>query len=564
MRDRIIEGFGKQVSANKLAKELGVSRDLVFKVWGEEYGQEAIRERGNRLRAQRKLGTGNNAKDDVRERSYELFEGGVLQKDAAKELGVHPTVIGAWWKERFGLDRIRERGASLKSNSLKGQKREPKVVVCGKCGKISSGHLEPYVCEACATVSLPFKCPACGVGFSTRRGLGLHIGHQKGDGVHDEIQLPKVRRYKARPPIQRKGLKKAVVCTECSVEFQASRFSRQSICSPCREKRKARLPTPKLMDSDLFVQEKTDINEIVDSLGPFPVIQPSSKTQGEFEKLKSQIFYLDEANTIRKYSLRGTVICSSYFPNRYSARYKGMMSVREAWDDPDMLAKAVKVQVKSGDKIDPGSVLKALVMLCKTPSVFRPGVAKFICDRYANKGVVFDPCAGYGGRLFGALASGVIYHGIDINPDTVQGNRELARSLGLESKVILEHSSIEDFAPPSEVADLVFTSPPYYDLERYGYENAYFSAQDWEDRFLRTLVSKAYQVLKSGGVLALNVPAKPVSGYCILDRVMKLALESGFDFLETLYMPIRGVKSGEKVEPIVSFVKVDKNAITRV
>jgi hypothetical protein len=310
-----------------------------------------------------------------------------------------------------------------------------------------------------------------------------------------------------------------------------------------------------LMDSDLFVQEKTDIKEIVDSLGPFPVIQPSSKTQGEFEKLKTQTFYLDEANTIRKYSLRGTVICSSYFPNRYSARYKGMMSVREAWDDPDMLAKAVKVQVNSGDKIDPGSVLKALVMLCKTPSVFRPGVAKFICDRYAKKGVVFDPCAGYGGRLFGALASGVTYHGIDINPDTVQGNLDLARALGLESKVTLEHSSIEEFVPPSGVADLVFTSPPYYDLERYGHENTYLSAQDWEDRFLRSLVSKAQQVLKSGGVLALNLPAKPVSGYCILDRVMKLALESGFDFLETLYMPIRGVKSGEKVEPIVSFVK---------
>ena len=72
----------------------------------------------------------------------------------------------------------------------------------------------------------------------------------------------------------------------------------------------------------------------------------------------------------------------------------------------------------------------------------------------------------YGGRLVGAIASGVVglYVGIDANKETVEANRRLASDLGFSDKAILIHDAAED-VQPSEIGDgfdVCFTSPPYF------------------------------------------------------------------------------------------------------
>src|SRR5947209_17173336 len=59
-------------------------------------------------------------------------------------------------------------------------------------------------------------------------------------------------------------------------------------------------------------------------------------------------------------------------------------------------------------------------------------------------------------------------------------------------------------------ADLVFTSPPYFDKERYGDDalQSYVqfpSYRDWLEGFLQPAITQSFRVLKKGGVLALNV-----------------------------------------------------------
>jgi DNA modification methylase len=60
-------------------------------------------------------------------------------------------------------------------------------------------------------------------------------------------------------------------------------------------------------------------------------------------------------------------------------------------------------------------------------------------------------------------------------------------------------------------ADLVMTSPPYYDAELYNDSNTKQSAkkfqtyEQWRDGFYTELIQGAYDLLKDGGVFVLNV-----------------------------------------------------------
>src|SRR5439155_25494652 len=81
--------------------------------------------------------------------------------------------------------------------------------------------------------------------------------------------------------------------------------------------------------------------------------------------------------------------------------------------------------------------------------------AAYVYRKYCRKsGRVLDICTGYGGRLVGAIASGVVglYVGIDANRETVESNRRLANNLAFSDKTKLIHAAAED-VKPSEIGD---------------------------------------------------------------------------------------------------------------
>lgn len=187
----------------------------------------------------------------------------------------------------------------------------------------------------------------------------------------------------------------------------------------------------------------------------------------------------------------GQKACLSAHPHRFEAKHRGQPSVVEAFNDDKMLTQALRYQLKRGDPVTPKRVLNALQALVRAPRNFPPALARWLVDEYAPRhGVVLDPCAGYGGRLLGALASRqeVSYIGFDVEPDTVRGNLDLARRVGCQSRVAIGLQSVEDPEPWPE-ADLVVTSPPYYDREWYGVEAesklaSYSSYEAWCEGFL--------------------------------------------------------------------------------
>lgn len=311
-------------------------------------------------------------------------------------------------------------------------------------------------------------------------------------------------------------------------------------------------------DKEGWVEEAFEILR----LAPFPAPPPWSPDRAriDLEKLRLLETREDEDGVIWPQSWRGTQCCGSFFPHRYRTSWRGTRSAYELWHLDDNLKSAIRFQLEHGDPVRPHRVLRAVTMRCRTPAVFRPVVAKHLYSTLCPAGGrVWDPCAGWGGRLMGAAAAGVAYVGTDVEPETVEGNRGLAEALGHDQVEVVLHEAQTFDVPP---VDLVFTSPPYFDVEHYGTSDgqsfrAFDSFDTWLDGFLGPLVERAWGALESGGVLALNV-AQIQTRSDVLDlpgEASRISKNRGFKHERTLWMPLARLnRSPEKArEPILVF-----------
>lgn len=291
---------------------------------------------------------------------------------------------------------------------------------------------------------------------------------------------------------------------------------------------------------------------------PYPKIT-EEEIASELARLNAFIGYLDESNAMQPRSHAGIKVCTAYFQNRYRACYAGTVSAFSAWHDAKIVQKAIRFQIRHGDPTTPERVLRAIAFICRTPTIFRPAIAKFIYTRYCPAGgLVWDPCSGFGGRLLGAHAAGVRYTGTDVDAETVEGNRKLAAVIGSAAEI--ERCPAEEFSPPA--VDFVFTSPPYFDRERYSAEEGqswrrYSTVDAWVAGFLRPVVERAWCALRSGGHLALNVADLKRNGVAVplVALTTAVAVSVGFAHVETLFMPLAAIKKKNPTEPVLVFRK---------
>lgn len=148
-------------------------------------------------------------------------------------------------------------------------------------------------------------------------------------------------------------------------------------------------------------------------------------------------------------------------------------------------------------------------------SNFRPAAARGIISRYSEVGsTVLDFSAGFGGRLLGCLTLKRQYVGIEPATAQMQGLRQMADTLrGLTStSVDLIKGCAEDVMPRLErrSVDLIFSSPPYFKVERYSSEptqscHRYPTYDTWKDRFLDPVLSASHRLLRPGGLLIINL-----------------------------------------------------------
>jgi len=107
-------------------------------------------------------------------------------------------------------------------------------------------------------------------------------------------------------------------------------------------------------------------------------------------------------------------------------------------------------------------------------SIFDPVLAELACRWFCPPGgAVLDPFAGESTKGIVAEYLGYQYTGIEIRPEQVEANVAQADALHLVPQWIFgDADQLDGLLPAGAQYDLIFTSPPYYDLEIYSQEDA--------------------------------------------------------------------------------------------
>jgi len=179
-------------------------------------------------------------------------------------------------------------------------------------------------------------------------------------------------------------------------------------------------------------------------------------------------------------------------------------------------------QVKNKNKTKNHTVVcKEVYNICISAiNVFRPLVAMEIYTRFKPT-CILDFTCGWGGRLFGAAALNVPrYIGFDINTNLAPCYQKITEfftdhtslsstdvSLRIQDALTFDYTSID--------YDMVFTSPPYYFLEKYSNNTNYNSKEEMNRLFYEPLFKKTYESLKTGGTYILNVNQEIYNNVCV-------------------------------------------------
>ena len=196
-------------------------------------------------------------------------------------------------------------------------------------------------------------------------------------------------------------------------------------------------------------------------------------------------------------------------------------------------------------------------------SNFRPTAAKLIYEKYGGDGVIWDPSSGWGGRLLGFLSSSNTRHYIGTEPSTrtYKGLLKMQKDFSyFDKKVDIYKQGSEEYLPNKSSLDLCFTSPPYFDTEKYSDESTQsykkFPTQDeWVNGFLRKTIENCYYGLKEGGYMLYNIANTPKYKF-IEEQTVKISKELGFAQEDTLQLTLSSVMgAGYKYEPVFVFRK---------
>lgn len=206
----------------------------------------------------------------------------------------------------------------------------------------------------------------------------------------------------------------------------------------------------------------------------------------------------------------GMKLCEHFFPNFYDIENTKGLTFKSLWKDLNNLEKILRWNRKS-HSYPYLSELKRGIYFCglglAKSTMFRPHLAKMICDAKDGE-YVLDPCAGWGGRMLGTVASGKGYVGFEPNDETYNNLNELVNYLKLPNVIlyndVAENMNKYDFPNP----DIILTSPPYYNLEIYsdkGSENDYDNYESWREGWLKDVILKSLGHLNRGGWSCWNV-----------------------------------------------------------
>jgi len=198
-------------------------------------------------------------------------------------------------------------------------------------------------------------------------------------------------------------------------------------------------------------------------------------------------------------------------------------------------------------------------------SNFRPTAAKVIYEKFGGD-VVWDMSCGWGGRLLGFLASSNTkqYIGTEPSSKTYDGLLKIKKDFSyLRKQVNIYKLGSEEYKPLKESLDLCFTSPPYFDTEKYSLESTqsfvkFPTKNKWVNGFLKKTIQNCYNGLKENKYMLINIANTPKYKF-IEEETVRISKELGFVQEDTVQLTLSSVMgAGYKYEPIFVFRKESK------
>ena len=171
-------------------------------------------------------------------------------------------------------------------------------------------------------------------------------------------------------------------------------------------------------------------------------------------------------------------------------------------------------------KVNIQNIRMATTLRKYVASQFKPSIAKAFYDYFGSVNVL-DFSAGWGDRLAGFYCGETTksYVGIDPNSTNHPNYKRQVEFYKKHQTFFEEQKQVELICSPAEDVDyskyhdhfdMVFTSPPYFNVEKYSTEDTqsyirYKDIDSWNKNFLHKTIGKIVPTIKSGGILAVNI-----------------------------------------------------------
>jgi len=321
----------------------------------------------------------------------------------------------------------------------------------------------------------------------------------------------------------------------------------------------------------------------------FPVFSLNhDEKQAELRKLirYDHASIISEKGVIKQ-TMHGLALAWNYHPHAWAVRCADMRTSLETYLDDAEFRSAINKRIRFAGKISDNGIRKQLRIHTGTQAVsnFRPTAAAAIYHKLLPEegGVVWDPSMGWGGRMLGSVACSKVrkYIGCDPATETFEGLKEMEADIKrllperqLETSLHMLGSETKEMRAelPEGGVDLIFSSPPYFDREKYTHEatqswvkyqreNPKATRDAWLTEFMGDTLDNCHYALKPGGILAINIA--DVTGYPDLSRRFVESAEShGWRLVDTMKLSLSKIMGAKrkyagthKYEPIFVFKK---------
>ena len=199
---------------------------------------------------------------------------------------------------------------------------------------------------------------------------------------------------------------------------------------------------------------------------------------------------------------------------------------------------------------------------------FNPLIARKIYEHYLpDGGTILDYSCGFGTRLSGAVLSPrkYTYYGIEPYRELYLRLLEYLKWLLKVAHIELEAEifncgSEERISKLEDAIDLSFSSPPYFDYERYTDSESqcyikFKTYKEWLEDYVFPTLLNIYSYTKDGGLHLVNL--QNVDRYDLISDWTDICREIGFKIVETRILRTSKRVSSKSDNKLIVFKKID-------